>query len=202
MALYLIRHGETAGNAEHIVQQPDVPLNLRGQRQARRLAARLAATPPARILTSDYARAHMTAEQIQIASGAELQVEPLLRERNFGDLRGRPHAEIGDLYAPDLIPPNGESWDMFHARIDRAWQTVQDVLNGIDGNLAVVTHGLVCYSLAAHHLQLPAGQEARMNFLNTSLTEVEPRSPWRVLVFNSTTHLDGEDTGAALAGGV
>jgi broad specificity phosphatase PhoE len=40
--IYLVRHGETQGNALRVVQTPDVPLSPRGEEQARRLARRLA----------------------------------------------------------------------------------------------------------------------------------------------------------------
>ncbi len=202
MALSIIRHGETAGNAAGIVQLPDVPLNEHGIRQAQQLGNRFAVTPPPLILASDYLRTRMTAEQICHATGAELCLEPLLRERHFGDLRGRSHASIGDLYAPDLEPPNGESWAAFHARIDRAWEAVVDRLATTSGYLVVVTHGLVCYSLAARHLQLPAGQAAAMNFRNTSVTEVLPHSPWQVTRLNCTAHLDEAHGERAIAGGV
>lgn len=199
--LYLIRHGETAGNAGGIVQFPDVPLNERGQEQARQLGRRLAEAGIELILSSDYRRARMTAEAVQAASGAELRFEPLLRERHFGDLRGRPHAEIGDLYAPDLEPPNGESWAVFHTRVEQAWAAVTEVAATVRGRLAIVSHGLVCYSLAAHHLSLPEGETATMAFRNTALTEIEPRAPWRVTRLNCTAHLEDADA-RPIAGGV
>jgi broad specificity phosphatase PhoE len=79
----------------------------------------------------DYARAVTTAEHLQRATGAPLVIEPLLRERNFGDLRGRPDAELGfDMFEPDYAPPNGETWPMFHDRVDRAWTRVQKLAAG------------------------------------------------------------------------
>ena len=90
MALLLIRHGETAFNAERVVQFPDTPLGPQGCDHAERLGRHLARRPLGLIVCSDYARARMTAARIQAHSGAALVEEPLLRERNFGDLRGRP----------------------------------------------------------------------------------------------------------------
>ena len=200
MTLYIIRHGETAGNAERIVQFPDVELNQRGLQQAQRLGQRLAACGVNRIISSDYRRAQMTAEAIQQASGAELQLSADWRERHFGDLRGQKHSDIGDLYHPDLDPPNGESWAVFHARIDRAWSEVHHHLN--TSPLAIVTHGLVCYSLALRHLQLPPQIRAHTDFRNTSVTEVEPIPPWRVVVLNCTTHLDDPALTPTDSGGV
>src|SRR2546421_523807 len=141
MRIFLIRHGETIGNASRIVQYPDAPLSPRGIAQAERLARRLAREDIAHIVSSDYARARVTAEHLQVATGAPLSFEPLLQERNFGDLRGTPYAELGfDMFAPGYAPPNGEAWEVFHVRVDRAWARVQALAGKTDGNLAVVTH--------------------------------------------------------------
>ena len=68
MNIYLIRHGETAGNAARIVQMPDTPLNDRGERQARQVAQRMARHGVDAILVSDYERAHATARAVQAAT--------------------------------------------------------------------------------------------------------------------------------------
>ena len=192
--LFLIRHGETEGNALRIVQRPDIPLSPRGVQQAERLAQRLAAAGIARIVASDYARAAATAEHLRRATGAPLAFEPLLQERNFGDLRGRPYSELGfDMFEQDYAPPNGETWPVFHARVDRAWVRVQALAAESGGNLAVVTHGLVCRSLASRHLILPEGESAPERWENTSLTIVDWPAPWRVRLLNCAAHLDGMD---------
>ena len=189
--IFLIRHGETVGNAARIVQRPDSPLSPRGMAQAERLARRLAREGVSRILSSDLARARTTAECLERATGAPLVFEPLLHERNFGDIRGTSYAELGfDMFAPDYAPPNGESWPVFHARVDRAWERVQALAATIDGNLAVVTHGLVCRSLAARYLQLPVGAVLPERWENTSVTVVECPAPWRVTLLNCVAHLD------------
>lgn len=190
--IFLIRHGETAGNAARIVQMPDAPLSPRGVAQAERLARRLATLGIARILASDFARAMTTADHLRRATGAPLELDPLLQERNFGDVRGTPYAQLDfDLFALDYAPPGGESWPTFHARVDRAWKLVQARAAESDGHLAVVTHGLVCRSLAARHLQLPPGETVPERWENTSLTIVDGPAPWRVRLLNCAAHLDG-----------
>src|SRR5262245_16643661 len=149
MAIYLIRHGETVGNAARIVQRPDSPLSPRGIAQAERLARSLAAEGISRIVSSDLMRATMTAAPLQRATGAPLMLDALLQERNFGDLRGTAYADLSvDIFAPDYEPPNGESWEIFHQRVDRAWALIREAAIGSRGHVAVVTHGLVCRSLA------------------------------------------------------
>lgn len=193
MAMFLIRHGETASNAARIVQTPDTPLSLRGIAQAERLARRVAREGAALIVSSDYTRALMTADRLHTATGAAIVTEAGLQERNFGDLRGRPYAELGfDMFAEGYAPPGGESWEQFHARVDTVWQRLEEIARQIDANLAVVTHGLVCYSLALRHLCLPAGITAPQRWENTSVTIVEPAPPWSVQLLNCTAHLDGD----------
>jgi probable phosphoglycerate mutase len=193
--IFLIRHGETVGNAARIVQLPDAALSPRGIAQAERLARRLASEGIALILSSDLQRAMTTAEHVGHATGAPIEHDPLLQERNFGALRGTPYAQIAfDPFAPDFEPPEGESWPIFHARVDRAWQAIQARAAEIDGPLAVVTHGLVCRSLAARHVILPDRVTAPDRWENTSVTILDGPAPWRVRLLNCVTHLEDLDT--------
>jgi probable phosphoglycerate mutase len=199
--IFLIRHGETAGNAARIVQRPDIPLSSRGLAQAERLARRLAREGVAGILSSDLARARETAECVQRATGAPLVFEPLLHERNFGDIRGTAYGDLGfDIFAPDYTPPNGETWPVFHARVDRAWERVQALAAATDGNLAVVTHGLVCRSLAGRHLGLAAGMVVPERWENASVTIVDCPAPWRVTLLNCVAHLGDLDATPSSSG--
>ena len=195
--IFLIRHGETEGNAARIVQLPDAPLSPRGIAQAERLAHRLAVEGIALILSSDLERAMTTAEHVRRATGAPIAFDPLLQERNFGALRGTPYAELNfDPFASDYEPPTGETWPIFHARVDRAWEAIQTRAAAVDGPLAVVTHGLVCRSLAARHVVLPDGAIVPERWENTSVTIVDGPTPWRVRLLNCVTHLDGLDAAA------
>jgi len=194
--ILLIRHGETAGNASRIVQKPDIPLSPRGEAQAEALARRLAkeADGVARILSSDLARAVATAERLRAATGAPLSFDALLQERNFGDVRGAPYDQLGfDLFEPSYAPPNGETWEVFHARVDRAWERILALSAATPGTLAVVTHGLVCRSIAARHVALAEGTLVPEKWENTSVTVVDAQVPWRVSLLNCIAHLDGTD---------
>ena len=190
MAIFIVRHGETDGNASRLIQAPETPLNARGMAQAEALAGRLAREGVARIVASDYARARMTADAVHRATGAPLEVDPGLRERDFGDWRGVSHDAIPHFLDDGVVPPNGESWESFHARADEAWERVSRHARETEGNVVAVTHGLVCFSFALHHLGLPAGTEADRGFHNTSVTVAESRAPWGVSTLNCTAHLD------------
>lgn len=194
MAIFVIRHGETPGNAARVVQTAETQLSPRGLEQADRLARRLADEEIGGILASDLARAAMTARRLADVTGAAVTPEPLLQERNFGAVRGRAYADLDfDLFAPDFEPPEGESWSVFHARVTRAWVRIREVAAATPGHLAVVTHGLVCHSLVQNHFSLASfgpAAEVPLRFDNTSLTVVEAAPPWEVRRLNCSAHLD------------
>jgi probable phosphoglycerate mutase len=200
MAIYLIRHGETDSNRARIVQVPETPLSERGRDQARRVGARLAEEGIARILASDLARADETARAIAASTRLDVEPEPLLQERNFGDIRGTAYADLAENpFGPGYAPPGGETWADFHARVDAAWARIQALADELDGrHVAVVTHGLVLHSLAARYLDLPPGIERAPHdgppfaFGNTAVSIVEAISPWRVSLFGCTAHLGDE----------
>ena len=73
--IFLVRHGETTGNASRVVQHPDNPLSPRGLAQAERLARRLAGAGIAHIVSSDFARAAATAEALRRVLGVPLKWE-------------------------------------------------------------------------------------------------------------------------------
>ena len=177
------------------MQLPDNPLSPRGIEQAERLARRLEREGIGAIVASDLARAAQTAEHLARVTGLPVRHDPLLQERNFGDIRGTPYAELGfDMFAPDYTPPSGETWETFHARVDRAWALVREHAAATRGHLAVVTHGLVCRSLAARHLILPDGEVVPERWENTAVTIIEPparAAGWRVSLLNCIAHLEG-----------
>ncbi len=190
--IYLVRHGETALNAARILQPPATPLSERGLAQAERVAARLAGVGLVQVLVSDLRRAEMTAEAIARASGAPIARDPELAERNFGALRGRPYAELGlDPFAPDYAPPEGESWPVFHARVDRAWARVDAAARAAAGPIAVVTHGLVCHSVVSRLVTLAPGLTLEnRGWRNTSVTVLDGGEPWTVRLLDDVVHLD------------
>jgi probable phosphoglycerate mutase len=124
----------------------------------------------------------------------------VLHERSFGDIRGQSIPGLGfDPFALDYAPPNGESWPVFHARVDRAWERVRAAAAATTGALAVVTHGLVCRSLANRCFALGDGVVVPERWENTSVTIVDARAPWRVRLLNCCAHI--EDLRAGEAGG-
>jgi probable phosphoglycerate mutase len=187
MAILLIRHGETAGNRNRIVQVPETPLSQRGLLQAEQLGRRLAGEPISEIWSSHLLRAHQTAQAIERTTRAPLAIHSDLEERNFGDLRGTPYSELQvDPFVENFDPPGGEGWHAFHERVDRVWEKIerhwydQYARGGRPGHLAVVSHGLFLRSLlerrllSADLLARFGDGEGRVTIGNTALTRVAP----------------------------
>jgi probable phosphoglycerate mutase len=142
--LVLLRHGQTAFNAERRFQgQSDVPLNAEGRRQAQRAARHLAALRPAAIFSSDLVRASATAEPLARLTGLTVQLDKNLRERNGGAWEGLTDTEIREQYSDAYAhwePPDGESSAAVADRASAALARIADSLGG--GSLAVVvSHG-------------------------------------------------------------
>lgn len=191
MTTYIIRHGETTLNAAKVFQHPDTPLSERGMAQAERVSQRVAELGVDAIVASDYTRAQMTAEALKKQTGVPIVLETSLRERNFGDLRGRAHADLDfDAHGADYKPQNGESWDDFYARVETSWAYIKKAAAETDGNLAVVTHGLVCMALAERHLGLVRGKDMPEHWPNTALTIIDSEPPYRVQLAGCGAHLD------------
>ena len=201
MSIFIVRHGETDLNATKVVQLPETPLSVRGRAQAGRVADRFATLGIASILSSDLARATATAAAIAGRTGAPVTYEPALRERDFGDVRGTPYADLGvDIFAPGYVPPGGESWETFRERVVVAWERIIAAARATPGHLVVVTHGLVCHVLLERHVRSADAVPPRWH--NTSVTEIEHAPPWTARLVNCVAHLEAADgaAGAPIGG--
>lgn len=87
--LLLVRHGETDWNRLGLLQGTrDIPLNDRGRQQASELAARVSGGADA-VYSSPLVRARSTAEIIAVTAGADVEIEPDLRELCYGFAQGK-----------------------------------------------------------------------------------------------------------------
>jgi len=164
MAILIARHGETALNVAGIVQPVDTALSSRGLEQADALGARLAREfRVVTIVTSDLLRARQTAHQVATHLGCAIEVSPDWRERDFGALRGRAYGSLDfNPITMTEAPPGGESLMAFEARVARACAGLAKRMSrSIDtrvdqpapnGDLLLVTHGLVVRQLLAAHI--------------------------------------------------
>ncbi|MFT6992712.1 MAG: broad specificity phosphatase PhoE [Paraglaciecola sp.] len=200
MSIYLIRHGQTNGNRDRIVQTPDTPLSELGHQQAKQLAQRFQNIPITNIICSDYLRTQQTAAPLRALSQCTFNLQPLLRERSFGDLRGRAYDDIeADFFAESYAPPNGETHQQFVERVSLAWKWVVTTYEKSAGSLIVMTHGLVLRELIKQHLIVDGEISLLSDFQNTCVTEVNGIDKKSVLRLCDAEHLDkGSTIGAAV----
>ena len=199
-ATVLLRHGQTALSVEkRFAGAVDVPLTECGLRQAQAAAARLAARGGlGLIVTSPLARARQTAAEVAAATGAEVLVEPGLRESAFGKWEGLSFAEASEQYPEEMAawladrataPPGGESFTEAGRRVDAALDTVLDAAAGRD--TVIVSHVTPIKLLVARALLAPAAAVFRMYLDVASMCEIDWHADGSAVLrsFNDTAHL-------------
>ncbi len=172
--ILLMRHGETAWNAERRLQgHSDIGLNEEGQRQAQALGLALSNTPLDAIFASDLQRAHQTAQAVANHHGLPVQRDGALRERCYGGFEGLPYADIECRYPleyaawqardVDALMPDGnriaESFRQFYQRSVAA--ILRLALAHPGQTLALVAHGgvLECAYRAATAMPLDSPRD-------------------------------------------
>ncbi|MCC2958099.1 histidine phosphatase family protein [Massilia sp. IC2-477] len=180
--ILLIRHGETAWNAEKRLQgHLDIPLNAEGERQAALLGAALAAEPVDHIVSSDLMRARQTAEAIAHTRGARVATDPALRERCYGGFEGLLYSEIAARFPLEfaawqardvdgVLPPGTNQGESFRQFYERAVGAILAHAQAHPGKtIALVAHGgvLECAYRAALGLSLETPRDFKV--LNASV---------------------------------
>jgi len=200
MSIYLIRHGQTNGNRDRIVQTPETPLSELGHQQAQQLARRFKNISIAQIICSDYLRTQQTAAPLHALTKATCSLHPILRERSFGDLRGKAYDDIDTGFFDEAYaPPNGETHHQFVERVNRAWEFILATYQNAAGDLIVMTHGLVLRELIKQHLIVDEATLPLSDFQNTCITEVNRTDMKTIVRLCDAQHLDiGSTVGAAV----
>lgn len=173
--LILLRHGQTAWNAEHRIQgQLDAELDDTGHAQAAAVARALAPLAPATLWSSDSARARQTAAYVAKETGLEPTYDARLREYHLADWQGLTHTEVAAIAPDELaefrtgnfdVVPGGENNDEVVARMVAA---LDDVLATIGpGELAiVVSHGAAIRDVVPALLGWPVTERAALHGLD------------------------------------
>lgn len=142
--LYLVRHGETVDNANHIMQgQTQGELNEEGLRQASAVADEMAGTHIDAFISSDLKRAYDTCRIIAGPHNACVVTTPLLRERDWGSFTGKFIPDLKNAVWPDDI----ESIDKLKQRASDFLAYVKADYPGKD--VLAVGHGIVNKAIQA-----------------------------------------------------
>ncbi len=179
----LIRHASTDA-VRRAAFPVDEPLDAAGLAAARALAGRLGRGDA---LSSPALRARDTAA----AAGLHADVEPALRECDFGAWAGRTLAAVHDedpdaaaawMTDPAACPHGGEPLAALLERV-RGWLDEQAVH---DGRTIAVTHGGVVKAAVVHALAAPVAAFWRIDVAPLALTELHAHDGrWTVAHVNA-----------------
>lgn len=198
--LYLVRHGQTAGNVNGLfIGATDIPLDETGERQAQELGARFEGIALDAVLTSPLQRARRTAEAIGRVTGKEPIVVPGLSEMHFGDAEGLTFQQVIGQFPElrddltnianlDLQFPGGESRRSFAERVIAAFLGIIERYEG--QTVAAVAHGGVIGSFYAQLHRNPDPGMTHYAVANCSVGHVivTPEHT-RIELWNDVSHL-------------
>ena len=157
--LYLVRHGETIGNAEQILQgQTGGELNAAGKEQAEEVARKMAQNNIDVFVSSDLHRSMQTCEIIAREHDKEIVTTALLRERDWGDLTGK--------FIPTL-PQDPNDWPQNVETLERMKARAQNFITWLKvtypgKTVLAVGHGIINKAIQSVYYQRPMNQIEKM----------------------------------------
>lgn len=201
--LYLVRHGQSAGNAEgRFGGHSPTPLSELGKKQAEITAYALAKEKIEAIYSSDLLRAVQTAEPLSKILDLPIIKTDAFRERHVGVLEGLTFDESKEKYPKDyyaLINRNinhvitkGESYSHLLRRVKYALKEIFTIHRG--EKVVIFSHtGAICfmtlYLLGAIHRRTETTPWLVTANCGINRFEIRGRYNTRVLAVNDTRHL-------------
>lgn len=199
--LCMVRHGETAWNAEGRVQgQLDIPLNETGRAQARATAEALAAEDFSAIYCSDLSRVRQTAEPSARRLALPVEYNAALRERHYGMFETLTYVEVREKFPlqyarfrdkdPDFDFEGGESLRGF---AQRSFDVVSELIARHPGEqILVFTHGGVLEIVYRHARALGLSSPRDFEIPNAGINWFEATpTEWTVRAWAEVSHLAG-----------
>jgi probable phosphoglycerate mutase len=199
--LCIVRHGETAWNAEHRVQgQLDIPLSAVGLAQAKAAAKVLSREKFDVIYSSDLSRARQTAQPTVSLLSMEVAIDPALRERHYGIFERLTYAEAKtrfpedyarfEAHDPEFAFRTGESLKDFSARSIAVMSKITKEHEG--KSILVFTHGGVLDKLYRFITGLPLTAQRDFGIPNAGLNRIElAPAGWQIRSWADVAHLEG-----------
>ena len=146
--LTLVRHGQTAANAQNLLQgHVNHPLDEVGLAQVSLLGGALQKIAPvSRVVASPLLRAQQTAQAISqgLSQHIEVETDPRWIELNYGDFDGQPVSSVSpeqwatwrtDEY---FRPPHGETLAELSVRVHEAIDAL--LADSVSAHIVVVSH--------------------------------------------------------------
>ncbi len=157
-------------------------LTAEGIEQAGELRDKLRDIPFRRIITSDLKRAVDTARIIAEPHGGEFELEPLLRERDFGIHTGGPYIKISRA-----LDPSAETMEQLAQRAADFLNKLSPAPSQEEENILAISHGLFLRVLQAVY-----------HGINVRAVEKMENAEFRILTLSTGMHFDPilvEETG-------
>lgn len=195
----LLRHGQT--EADNILRgRIDVPLSAHGYLQMQqRIAPYINPELPwQQLITSPLQRCAKFTEDLALQHDCDYHISDGFLEMDFGDWDGRPFTDIR-AEDPELFskvwqqphryhPPNGETFDVFSARISAAWNQLIEQYAG--KHILLISHGGVIRALLGKVMQTPLTSLSRIEVPYACMSRIriyqQPDSnDWPQLVFHN-----------------
>lgn len=178
LKIFLLRHGETAYNADNnrYCGRTDIPLTEKGIRQAEEVKRQLEGIEFADVFSSPLQRAFNTA---CLASGKDAIKDGRLIEADFGGWEAKTReefiAENETLWLNWMNDPathraggTGETGAEIVARVDDFFRSLQQ--SYAEGNIMVVAHNGINRLYMAHKLGMPLRNYRQLVQQNSSIT--------------------------------
>lgn len=193
MEIILIRHAQSKGNEENVVQgHIDTGLSELGYNQAEALSTYFNLGDLDAIYSSDLDRAIQTARPIADKLSLEIKIDPDLREADFGIWEKLTYEEVREKYPQEynawhtnyyIRPSWLESFKSHQKRIQKAIKKILSN-NSTTNRIAVFTHGGSIKTQLGYFNKLSGEELTQLKTANCSFT---------LLKFNSTkNYKDGK----------
>jgi probable phosphoglycerate mutase len=196
----MVRHGETAWNAEGRVQgQLDIPLNDVGRAQARATAEALAGHDFTAIYCSDLMRVRQTAEPSAKRLALPVSYMAELRERHYGMFETLTYVEVREKFPeqyarfrdkdPDFDFEGGETLRGFN---ERSLKAVTGLIERHAGEqILVFTHGGVLEMVYRHARAVGLSSPRDFEIPNAGINWFEVTAEeWKVWTWAEIAHLE------------
>ncbi len=138
MKLFVMRHPETKGNKEEIIQDPmEGNLSDYGKSQILPVVSKMLSLNLTEVYSSDSERCRDLAETFAQKSGIDIIYDSMLREVNSGDWIGMKKSDVKKLIAQKKRPNNGEDLEQLMVRAKGILKCVSKE----NGKILLITHG-------------------------------------------------------------